>query len=372
MICPVGQCAIQGQEHNAARSPVRGTLKTIGKAVTFPLRWVGSKTFSLPGLLVRIPVLAIKHLFGKNTPGVSFRDELFCNKGFRWFSHENVTQQQAKEYLVYATAAGSTHRNNPSWMVPFGYSAIDANMFNTSLEKDGAVLFDRETGLKVMAYEKGDEVMIVFGALNSHEAHFDSSERGKSRSLRLKVIANCTFSIMGSCPDLYKKADKVVRKMLESDHLKNKKIILTGSSLGGSLTSYVSLKQQLPAIALNPFPLGPGLQKKIGHEKLQNADSLLTTVRSDSDCCSDLPLPIKLFDIAVNFLGVRTQGVFGKLQNVPRIHNGGGNNHIDIYGALAAKYDPALKGLCTDRFSKNHEVAIAAHKKLADIVSTLY
>ncbi len=344
-------------------------LKIIGQAMTFPLRWAGSKTYSIPGIIVRFPVVAAKHLLGKNDPATTFKDELLPQKGYTWFTHKDLSSEEAKEYMLYATAAGCIHRNNVNWLKPFGFVPIKADTFAVDAEKIDNIIFDRATGLKIGVFQKDNEIIVVFGALKTHESQFAHSEYKEADKLTRKVQVQCISSLLGGKPEMYTKADLLVGQLMQSNRLKNKKVTICGQSLGGSLASYVGLRQQIPTVALNAFPLGTGLQQKIGAEKLHNADQVVTNIRVKGDYWSDLPWIVKTFDVCVNALGLKTPGNFGKLLDVPAIHKKSGITHVDVYGAIAAKWKPEFKPLCLDRFEFTSATQKSSSKKLAELVA---
>jgi len=344
-------------------------IHTLGQAVNVPLRWFGSKTFSIPGIIVRFPVVAIKHLLGKNDPAMTFKEELLPQKGYTWFTHKDLKPEDAKEYLLHATAAGCVHRNNVSWLEPFGYTPIPAERFTVDAVKDEYAIFDKETGIKIILFQKGDELLLVFGALRTHESQFKPQDLKESNKLTTKVKLSCLSSLLGGKPALYTRANELVSQIMQSDVVKGKKVTICGQSLGGSIASYVGLQQQIPAVALNGFPLGAGLQQLIGKEKLDNADQIVSNIRVKGDYWCDVPVIIKLFDIFVSGLGLKTPGNFGKLLDVPAIHTGAQNNHVDVYGALASWWKPECKPLCLDRFSADSQSRSESSKKLAKIVA---
>src|SRR6185295_16502207 len=92
-----------------------------------------------------------------------------------------------------------------------------------------------------------------------------------------------------------------------------------GHCLGGSIAEYVALKQGVPGVGINTLPIGPGLQKAIGNEKLQRADDIFRHVIVDTDIFSDPPPMLKVVDAVMNFFGVRTIANFGTETKLPTI-----------------------------------------------------
>lgn len=322
-------------------------LKAIQTVLSFPLRIVGSKSVSLAGMI----------------RGQSIKD---ATRGYQQFSYHSLTQEETKKHLVYASLAAAIHKNNSRWMEPFGYTPMQVGTFNTDLEKSGSVLFNRTTGLKITLYEKGDEVLIAFGALNSQASQFSDNERKKCSLLGNKMKLAAISNLLAGRPALYTNADYHMIELLKDPALQNKKITLCGQCLGGSIASYVALRQHIPAVCLNTFPLGAGLQQKIGTENLQNADKLVTHISSRGDFFSDLPVVVKALDATVNFLGIRTPGNFGKRMRVDSIYTSPSKNHSNILGAMIAKAQPELLIPCQNMISTNHDVAREALKTVVN------
>lgn len=348
-------------------SPISKALHTV---ITYPLRLLGSKNFSIPGLLFRLPQIIYSHLSHTNTQ--SLYNDLFCPAGYHRFEKQTINQEEAKNYLPFASACATVHANNPAWVKSFGYTPVPCEQFGqigTDLEKKEFVFFDKSTGLKVVVLKKEDEFIVVFGALGSHNSQFSKEENSNSKSIQRSVITHAIGSLVGTRPELYKKAEKFISELTQSELCKNKKMTLCGQCLGGSVASYVSLRLEIPAICLNTFPLGPGLQRKIDTEKLQNADKWLTHVSANNDYFSDLPKFVLITDLFLSSLGLRTAGNFGKKLVVDSIFSNPFENHNCIYGALAAKWRPDFTSLCLNMMAKNREQASCAKEQLLQAVS---
>src|ERR1700733_15339315 len=247
-------------------------LKTLKTIVTFPCRYLSSKTFSILGLLLRFPFVLGKHCLKWNDPNRTFANDLFNNQGYHPFGYQDLTPEEAKNNIKYACAAAAIQRNKHIWLKPFGYQLISATDFKSDLQVQDSIHFDPETGLKIGVYAKGDEILITFGAYGSHATQFDTKTpegKQKSTALQNRIVTNSLAGFLGSKPTLFKKADTFVKGLRNTEAFKDKKIILTGQSIGGTIASYVSLKQQISAVVLNAAPLGAGLQEEIGDENLQ-------------------------------------------------------------------------------------------------------
>lgn len=348
------------------------TLKTI---VTFPCRYLGSKTFSILGLLFRFPIVLGKHCLKWNDPSRSFANDLFNNQGYHPFDHQDLTPQEANNYIQYACAAAALQRNKHRWLKPFDYRLISTPDFKTGLLTQDSILFDPETGLKIGVYEKDNELLITFGAFGSHATQFDLNDpeqKEKSSALDKSIIATSLASFLGARPTLFTKADKFVKALKNSETYKDKNITLTGQSLGGSIASYVSLKQQISAVVLNAGALGAGLQEKIGDENLQKADNFLTHIVAKGDFLSNSSVFFSIADIAFSALGIRTPGNFGKKMHVPTIYQEVLDIHYYILGALFAHSYPEHTRLCQDTASKDKEISKVKTKELGLLIEKTF
>src|ERR1700722_11804857 len=138
-------------------------FKFLKKVFTFPLRLIGAKTFSIPGLLFRLPVVAYEHCFGLNKPQNSFNNDLLCDKGYHDFPERDLTNDEIKHYLLYGCAAAAVQNNKERWVLDLGYHPIRCEDFGLGLQTDNTVLYDPITGLKIIIYENGQNVIIAFG-----------------------------------------------------------------------------------------------------------------------------------------------------------------------------------------------------------------
>ncbi len=346
-------------------------FKIIKTIVTFPLRFLGSKTFSIPGLLLRLPEVTLKHSLGLNNPHVSFKDDLLCDRGYHRFGHLKLTPEEAKQHILYTCAAAAVQNNKPQWLTHFGYTPISPEDFNLGFENKDCTLFDFTTGLKVALYQKKDHVLIAFGAFGSHKSQYSNEYKKESNAMNRHILATATSSLFGMNPTLFTKADKFVRSLRNSDKFKNCKITVTGQSLGGAIASYVSLKQRIPGIALNSFPLGPGLQCKIGKKKLLNADNVLTHIISTRDIFADLSTALGVLDMGVNLLGIKTPANFGKKLQVDALYDSRLDEHYYLIGSLFAKAFPDQVNLCK-RLCSPGDKGKEAMKELASKINQIF
>jgi phosphatidylserine/phosphatidylglycerophosphate/cardiolipin synthase-like enzyme len=298
----------------------------LASIVIFPFRFIGAKGFSICGVIFRLPIVAFKHLACLNELGHTFRDDLFMDKGYHRFDPHHLTGNEAKHYLLHASAARAIQEKDPKWILPYGYTLIESGVFGSG------------TGFQFGLYRKENELLIAIDAI---EEQVD-----------------------------FQGAEEEIKKIREILLFKEMKITLTGQSLGGSLAQYVALQQQIPAICLNSLPLGPGLQWEIGDQKLQKADDYVTHVGVEGDLSSTDSSAFGIADFALNLLGIRTAGNFGKKYLVPSIYQTAQDTHRYILGSLFAQWKPKYASLCTkDEFAEvlNHKIKKQIEVKKIDL-----
>jgi len=292
--------------------------------VSIPARYLGSKTWSLPGLIFRTPYLAIKHLACKNLP-YSFKEELL-GQGYSLFCHKKLSTDESKPYLKHLSAAAALHSSNPAWIEPFGFKVIPPKFFadkisnlTKDLEARKNSFFNPKTGFKLGFYEKNDQVFVVFGTLNGQDCEIDDISKRKSlQSSLYKVVAANLFGMRHS---FYDDANNIFTAIKSHPHLQNKKLTLIGQCFGGSIASYIALKHNCQAVCINSLPIGVGLQQSIGDDKLRNAEKQVTQFIIKGDYTSDANPALKVLDFAANILGLRTFGNFGKKVEIPSVYN---------------------------------------------------
>lgn len=305
--------------------------------VSVPTRYMGSKSWSLPGILIRFPYVGIKHLLHKNLPN-TFAEELF-GTGYHRFGHSTLTKQELKPFLKYACMAASVHSSDPDWVKLFGYTLISPKEMSLpglpqSVEARENCFFNPRTGLKMALYQKDDQLLIGFGVITGgdSEAVNDADKKRLRDSLLNVAIAN----IAGIQPSLFDDANELFLLVKEHQKIRDKKITLVGQCFGASLTSYLALQHQIKGICMNPLPIGVGVQYKLGSDRLMQADKYLTHICAKGDYTSDQPLPLNILDTFVNFIGFRTPGNFGKKVHIPSAYEKGWDTHRFMIGSMMA------------------------------------
>ena len=283
----------------------------------FPLRYFGSKTWSIPGLLYR----------AASGKPISFKE-----KGYH-FEYENLNSPI--ESLPYASMTHYAHKTEAEWIAPFGYKPVHPTKLNiqdAEVESRELCFFNPQTGLKAILAEKEKEIAVIFGALSSstHELKNNPIQNAK---IQKSLQAASVFNIAGTVPAIYQEAFSFSAKLLDHPYFQNKQITFVGSSFGGSLASFVALKFQRPAVCINGLQLGAGLQQEIGDKTLKKADKYITHIFMNNDYLNDPPL-LNTIDKIFSRAGIRTPGNFGKRYKISTPYQSYKQIHSFIFGSF--------------------------------------
>lgn len=311
-------------------------FRFLAKVITFPLRYFGSKSWSLLGLIVRFPIVAIQHLFWKNLPN-TFYEDLF-GKGYHRFGNPTLSPEQVKPLVKYACANMANQVGKISYLETFGYQIFSPeeifhklNISNT-IRPHNSCFFDFTTGLKLAIHKKNDEFLLSFGGLAGVDS--ETEDPTLRKSTRDSLWNGGFGSAAGIKTALFMDAEVLFSQIKELPEFKDKRITLTGQCLGGTIASYLSLKHQFPCIVFNSLPMGAGLQYEIGDEKLMDADKYVTNVIASTDYFADLPKIVGVADAFLGFLGFKTPGNFGRKFFVPTAYKSASDTHRYILGSL--------------------------------------
>jgi hypothetical protein len=285
-------------------SIVRDVFEKIRDFFSFPIRYFGSKTWSIPGLIFRTPYLLFKKIFSSEK--FSFKEELFQSE-YRFSIEKNLTKTELKSYYPYGCAPGYTYGLNPDY-IPHGWSVVKP------------VFYNPQSGLKISFLQKGDEVILTFGSVEAKELKPKRNELARG-------------SLLGMNPDLYKEASQRFSKLSSDPLLKGKKITLAGSCLGAAIASYVALKHKTKAVCFNSFPLGVGQQYDLGNERLRKAPDYITHISAKGDYTSDIA-GYPVVDRILSAIGFRTPGHFGKRFRIPSAYKSMHDTHAYVIGNI--------------------------------------
>ncbi len=326
----------------------KSCFETIKTTLTFPFRYLGSKTWSIPGAILRLPVALFQRLFGKPTT------PLFNNKYHTRFE-KTLTPEELEPYFPYACAAAFPHAAKLDYILP-GWklvSPLSLNLAVGSIESMERYFFDPNTYLKASLLEKEDELILSFAAI---------------KNLHYPFLTKCRISkdiiqpLLGFHPEIFEQASDLVVALRKIPHLQNKKLTLTGECFGAALASYAALKNQLPAVGFNSFPLGAGQQYQLGKKRLEEADNYITHISVKTDLVSDVSRKHKWFDSILSGIGIRTPGHFGHRFLIPSVYQKAVETHIFPLCSVMRHlgYDARTKPSALTSYSKHPLVGATA------------
>ncbi|MFQ5730145.1 MAG: hypothetical protein ACE5GN_07270, partial [Waddliaceae bacterium] len=256
----------------------RAIFEVLKKLVLLPTRYLGSKKWSVPGVVFRFPLIVVKRALGIRSKR-SMKRELF-GSGYHFFPEKKLSPDELRPYVKYALANASVHKSDSKYVEEEGFSVVSPVEFQPcpfgNIEAREKCFFDPKTGLKIAVFEKGDEVIVAFGALKSSESEIGGNENENKR-LYKKGLRDGASNLCGTVPDIYRQACAFTENLMRTPGMQNKKITLSGQCLGGSLASYIALKHKLKAVCYNPLAMGGGLQRDIGKDALRNAEDYITS-----------------------------------------------------------------------------------------------
>lgn len=276
-----------------------------------------------------------------------------------YYKMECLSEEGVKYHLPYIAHSGYAHKPNKELIEPFGFQSMDPKLLGIKLSdlrgkieilagsienyKTGKCtqtepcFVDRKTGLKILVSinTKRKEIVLAFGDSNSLVPELKKD--AKVAWLRhQKAIWHNLSGGFGWCPELYLQADilviQIIKTMSLNSEYKNYNFVLVGQSLGGSLAQFVGLNNGIKAICYNAVPLGTVLQKEIGYEKLENANSYVTHVSVESDFVSDLRYS-GLIRLTLNFWGIDTPANFGARYSIPKAYSKMQDIHSFVLGS---------------------------------------
>lgn len=300
-------------------------------ALTAPRRYLGAKNWSIPGVLIRLPCVAYKHATTKQQR--TFAEDLF-GTGYHRPIQKILTKDELKPFFKYGCAAAFVHRTKEEWISPLNYTALGKHSFThdqlqslpPSIEARTSCLFNPKSQLKVAILQKDKEVIVAFGALGSYETEGVADDMA---NLKTSGFAG----LVGIKPDIYREAEELVAWIKKQPEFQDKEITLSGSCFGGSLASYCALKQDLKAVALNPFPLGAGLQQDIPQKALDNADAHVINITAKGDFYTN-SRSRDAIDTIVSAIGIKTPGTFGQRLAIPSAYKKGADTHNYFMGSV--------------------------------------
>lgn len=308
-------------------------FSTIYLILSFPLRYFGSKSCSIFTPLLSIPRM-IQRLWSRKKDSPS----LFPKSHYQYTPERELKAKESSYFFKYQAACCGVHKSDPHWIQPFYQKvitpaelALDLSSIRGHIQGKEHVFFDPTTGLKAMISFEGEEAIIAFGAIGAGSSELSCQKEKSDLDRKLHLIS---FSnLMGCKPFIYKQAEEFFKKIIQSPQLNNKKVVLTGQCFGASIASYIGLRQSVQTICFNSLALGVGLQWAIGDDKLRKAHHCITHLSVKNDWASDCRW-MSPIDYALNLIGVRTPGIFGRRFRIPSAYRSFNETHRYVLGSL--------------------------------------
>lgn len=322
---------------NKVRSVVIEIFEFLKNLVLFPFRYIGGKDFSIPGVILRFPFAVITNQPLKSLFGSGYHQKI----------EKELSSKESLQFAKYAAVSGSQDSCDQSWIKPMGLELYDIKNGNFDLksipkgiELDHDCFYDFSTGLKCTISVQGDEVIVAFGARQSlshlqwRNPNINDDER-MARAAKISRIQEYAIAknLLGSVPTVYTQADTLLQVIRSHPEFQGKKIALTGQCLGGSISQYLAIKNQIPTVCFNTLALGAGLQASLGDKLLSRADEFVTHISVATDFVSDNRY-LRVFDRALTLLGIRTPGNFGKRYEIPSGYKSYDQVHTYVIGSL--------------------------------------
>lgn len=337
-------------------------VKGITETLLFPTRYFGSKTWSLPGVVCRLPIVLFNRTFYASEREKPFQEQLFgTNTGYHFSLQKVLNQKETLSYLPAACMTATGYTLDSSWMDQLGYQIVkpeslqlDLKQISESLtcrsnfichnsegrEMIGADCFFNESyGLKVMVAEKDNKVLINIGPRRTQDnpnLNFMGFMRYNVIGL-LRYVSNLFFlAPLGTNPAIFDETTALIKLIKDHPRFEGKEITLCAHSVAGSFATYSGIQNKLPTVCFNSVPMGAGLQQKLGQEKLALADRYVTHITNNWDYCSDaFPPVVGIVDRIINFiLGFKTAGNFGNRYTVPSAYLNPIHTHGFIIGSM--------------------------------------
>lgn len=223
-----------------------------------------------------------------------------------------ISHEEIQNSMPYAFGAPTICTNMwKDWIEHFGYKHIEPlcieNLSNQNkIEAREFCFFDIETGLKVALFEKDQQLLILFGALNSSKTEVNK-DQSQSHYIK-KVVIAASYNLIWGKPLLFQRAFELVSQLKEHSRFINMQFVLTGQSLGGGIATYVGLKLQLETICFNSLPLGTWVKREIDQATLNLAHRNIKQIIIESDWLSD------------NLLLKKMSSVFSYVVSLPHLY----------------------------------------------------
>lgn len=308
----------------------------IKQAVCFPLRYLGSKTWSVPGLIAKAPILLLEKTCSTNS---AHPHAPLFSSGYH-YQPQPASLEISQKYLSDAYIAAAVYDCDCSHFDRLGLTLLNPQELNINLsqlpgniEANDKRFVDLTTGFKMMIVEYANEIIMAFGALASAPRELADVPEDEI-ALRNKLWVSVVIAeLAGLTPILYEQAEAMFLEIQKHERISVKQIRLVGHSMGASQASFIGLRNQIKASCFNSLALGPSLQKAIGADRLRAADQYITHLSVHGDFFSDPPC-MTLLDRFIGLVGLRTPGNFGNHFRIPSTLQSQSEIHNNFVGAI--------------------------------------
>ncbi len=295
--------------------------------------------------------------------------------------------EDVKPHLRYIAQSGYAHKSLSGKLIkPFGYQPIDpetigvnlsdvpgieilegedVNRKTQELSKTEKCFANKTTGLKIIVskHENTKEIVLAFGDLSS----LMLETKGESSTVWWNQTYGLISNFTGMNSAIYQQAGGlaklIIKRLSENSNYKDYTFTFTGQSLGGSLAQFAGLCNGVKTMCYNAFPLGSGLQKLIGDEKLKNADLYITHLTVEKDYVSDMQGSGSI-DWGLSKFWLRTPGNFGKRFSIPAAYYNIQHIHSFVLGSAMQYLNLDKKTLPQDLIEQAPELLITTSEKL--------
>lgn len=288
-------------------------------------RYLGSKDWSVPGVILRAPTLLFHRLMGRPSTLSSGYE-----RGF-----QELGKKEAERFLPHAFATAFVTSFKSDYLHR-DFEEVDPRNLGPlpnlppEVQRHERGFFHPPTRLRVAllrSRKEREKYILAFSSLKPNSKEVPAAEQ-------IQRKASQVFAWAGGVPQVFEVASQLVNSLKQSGIFQDQQLELTGMCFGAALCSYAALQNGVPAVCFNSCPLGVGLQQKIGSEKLKKASQYITHISSRHDFISD-PFALSSLDLIVSRLGLRTPGNFGKRFRISRVpHYDSFQNHAYILGNL--------------------------------------
>ncbi|MBA2367910.1 MAG: hypothetical protein H0V82_02665 [Candidatus Protochlamydia sp.] len=259
-------------------------------------------------------------------------------ENFQWtesisINNKEISKENISRLLPYSfTAPVISGESYEYWMKPVGYEEINPNALSLGelpgqLEARENCFFCPETALKIAVYKKGNELVIVFGALNAFKTEIPQEQHSYKTWTLLKAGS---YNLFWGPPLIFKRAHQLVQLIQNAPQFKDDQLVMVGQSFGGGLAAYTALKiSNCRGICFNALPLGAWIYEEVEECKTL-AYSKIIQVTVNTDWLSD-----NFFMRYRNFLDGYMPSLPGKRIFVPTAYP---NNSIETHDYICGSF----------------------------------